>query len=89
MNNDNRFGIQIDTLNMWYLMILGFSAVTAAVYARLPLLQTAATTTAFGIITGLLTFRSRTILEWAYRALTYRRGKNAAATSSTTPTVSA
>lgn len=75
MNNDNRFGIQIDTLNMWYLMILGFSAVTAAVYARLPLLQTAATTTAFGIITGILTFRSRTILEWAYRALTYRRGK--------------
>lgn len=75
MNNDNRFGIQIDTLNMWYLMILGFGAVTAAVYAHLPLLPTSAGAAVFGIVTGILTFRSRTILEWVYRRVTYRRGE--------------
>lgn len=70
MKSDSRLGFQFDHANMWYLTIVALATVAVTNLLKLPPLQRLEIATAVALLvllTGFITYRSRTLFGWIAR----------------------
>ncbi|MEB3022954.1 MULTISPECIES: type VII secretion protein EccE [Mycolicibacter] len=80
MIRDRRWGIQFRTANVWFLANVVLIAVMIAALMRLDdlqVLEVGAATAGVAVVLGVITYRSRTLLGWLGRRLSYRRATHA------------
>ncbi|ORW08507.1 MULTISPECIES: type VII secretion protein EccE [Mycolicibacter] len=77
MRRDRRWGIQFGTANVWFLATAVLIAVMVAALLKLDdqqIVEVGGATAGVAVLTGVIAYRSRTLLGWLGRRFTYRRG---------------
>ncbi|MUL61033.1 type VII secretion protein EccE [Mycobacterium sp. CBMA 213] len=80
MTRDRNWGIQLGSANIWYIALVALAASIAFAYLRLTAgtVEIAAACLALvALLTGVLTYRSRTAFTWLWERITFRRKSSA------------
>ncbi len=80
MTRDRHWGIQLGSGNIWYVALVALTASIAFVYLQLAagtIEIAGACLAVVTLLTGVLTYRSRTAFTWMWKRITFRRSSSA------------